>query len=95
MVENETFQQWKLMSLEAPMDKALKFVIVMGTCIVTTIILYNYWSIPNCTMKQLVVMDDKNRYQESLDPEICDDLLNKIIKLNDECGIELEPVDCG
>jgi len=30
-----------------------------------------------------------------LDPELCDELVNKIIELNEECGIEIEPIDCG
>jgi hypothetical protein len=41
------------------------------------------------------VVNDLKKYEETLDAELCDDLVNRIIDLNDKCGIEIEVIDCG
>jgi hypothetical protein len=43
----------------------------------------------------VAVVNELKKYQETLDPEFCENLENKIIELNEECGIEIEPIDCG
>ncbi|HSB57152.1 MAG TPA: hypothetical protein VLD38_05050, partial [Nitrosopumilaceae archaeon] len=63
--------------------------------VLTVIILYNVWFVNSCPIKHVSVVNELNQFQKTLDPELCDDLLNKIIELNDECGIEIEPIDCG
>ena len=83
------------MSLEAKMSKISKYGIIVVMTVLTAIILYNVWSVNSCPVKHVTVVDDLKQYQKTLDPELCDNLVNKIIELNEECGIEIEPIDCG
>ena len=83
------------MSLEAKMSKILKYGIIVVMTVLTAIILYNVWFVNSCPVKHMTVVDDLKQYQKTLDPELCDNLVNKIIELNEECGIEIEPIDCG
>ena len=83
------------MSLEAKMSKISKYGIIVVMTVLTAIILYNVWFVNSCPVKHMTVVDDLKQYQKTLDPELCDNLVNKIIELNEECGIEIEPIDCG
>ncbi|HSB82998.1 MAG TPA: hypothetical protein VLD64_00735 [Nitrosarchaeum sp.] len=83
------------MSLEAKMSFVSKYGIIVTMAVLTVIILYNVWFVNSCPIKHVSVVNELNQFRETLDPELCDDLLNKIIELNDECGIEIEPIDCG
>ena len=59
------------------------------------IVLYGLGSTDNCSLKHLAVLNDLKKYQQTLDPILCEDLDNRIVELNDQCGIEVEEVDCG
>jgi hypothetical protein len=43
----------------------------------------------------LIIINELQTYQNTLDPELCDDLMQKIIDLDEECQIDIEPIDCG
>ena len=83
------------MSLEAKMSNVSKYGIIVAMSVLTAIILYNVWFVNSCPVKHVAVVNELKQFQETLDPELCDNLLNKIIELNEECGIEIEPIDCG
>ena len=70
--------------------------IVIGLAgIVAIVVLYSTGFVDSCTIKHAGVVNDLKKYQESLDPELCEDLVNRIIELNDKCGIEIDVIDCG
>lgn len=77
------------------MNNLSKYGIIVVLAALTTIILYNIWFVNSCPIKHVTVVNELKKYQETLDPELCDSLVNKIIELNEECGIEIEPIDCG
>ena len=83
------------MSLEAKMTNISKYGIIAAMAILTAIILYNIWFVNSCPIKHVSVVNELEQYEKTLDPELCDNLVNKIIELNEECGIEIEPIDCG
>ena len=83
------------MSLEAKMSNISKYGIIVAVAVLTAIILYNIWFANSCPIKHVTVVNELKQYQKTLDPELCDNLVNKIIELNEECGIEIEPIDCG
>ena len=63
--------------------------------IVAIVILYSFAVVDKCPLKQIDVLTDMKKYEITKDPELCDDINNRIIQLNNKCGIEMEILDCG
>ena len=74
----------------------LKRAIILGLCgIAAIIILYSAGLSNTCSIKHIQVVDELEKYQETLDSELCETLVERIIDLNDQCDIEIEVIDCG
>ena len=73
----------------------LKSVAIGLVAIILIVILFSAGVVDNCPLKHVDVVNDLKKYEETLDAELCDDLVNRIIDLNDKCGIEIEVIDCG
>lgn len=73
----------------------LKSVAIGLAAIISVVILFSVGLLDNCPLKHVGVVNDLKKYEETLDAELCDDLVNRIIDLNDKCGIEIEVIDCG
>ena len=73
----------------------LKSVAIGLAAIILAVILFSVGLLDNCPLKHVGVVNDLKKYEETLDAELCDDLVNRIIDLNDNCGIEIEVIDCG
>ena len=63
--------------------------------IVAIVILYSFAVTDKCPLKQIDVLNDMKKYEITKDPELCDDINTRIIQLNNNCGIEMEILDCG
>ena len=63
--------------------------------LVLIVVLYSTGLVDSCSIKHIGVVSDLKKYEETLDAELCEDLVNRIIELNDKCGIEIEIIDCG
>jgi len=63
--------------------------------LVLIVVLYSAGLVDSCSIKHVGVVSDLKKYEETLDAELCEDLVNRIIQLNDQCGIEIEIIDCG
>jgi hypothetical protein len=74
----------------------VKRTIILALCgIGIIIVLYNTGLADSCPIRHVQVMDELKKYQENLDPEYCEDLLEKITDLNNQCNVEIEIIDCG
>jgi len=73
----------------------LKSVAIGLAVTISVVILFSVGLLDNCPLKHVGVVNDLKKYEETLDAELCDDLVNRIIDLNDNCGIEIEVIDCG
>jgi len=73
----------------------LKSVAIGLAAIISVVVLFSVGLLDNCPLKHVDVVNDLKKYEETLDAELCDDLVNRIIDLNDKCGIEIEVIDCG
>jgi hypothetical protein len=63
--------------------------------IVAIVVLYNFGFVDSCQIKQIDVLSDMKKYEIKKDPQLCDALNNRIIQLNNACGIKMEILDCG
>lgn len=50
---------------------------------------------PECVVEQRALDFDIEQYHESLDPETCYILLERIESYNLQCGGDMEILDCG
>lgn len=74
----------------------LRIAIIIGlACISIITVLYSTGLIDNCSIKHANVVNELKKYHKNLDPVLCEDLNDKIIELNNKCGIEIDVVDCG
>ena len=70
--------------------------IVIGFAGILIIIAVYIFDVSNtCPIKQINVLNDIKKYDSTKNPELCDDINNRIIQLNNQCGIEMEILDCG
>jgi len=49
----------------------------------------------SCNVDHFVITNDIVSYEKSLDPEICENILERIDLYNDHCESEIEILDCG
>ena len=49
----------------------------------------------SCGIQHIVIMSNLESYKKSLDPELCDALVEKINLFNNDCKPEVEILDCG
>ena len=74
----------------------VKCSIIIGLVGITAIIILYVVDVSNtCPIKQINVLNDIKKYDITKNPELCDDINNRIIQLNNKCGIEIEILDCG
>ncbi len=77
-------------------SKFVKHSVLIGSAgAVAVAILYSVGLVDSCPAKHVAIISDLNKYHETLDPEFCEKLVERIIELNEECGIEIEILDCG
>ena len=70
-------------------------IIIVLAGITAIIVLYVVDASNTCPIKQINVLSDIKKYEITKNPELCDDINNRIIQLNNQCGIEMEILDCG
>ena len=69
---------------------------IIGLAGITAIIILSVIDVSNtCPIKQINVLNDIKKYDATKNPDLCDDINNRIIQLNNQCGIEMEILDCG
>lgn len=70
-------------------------IIISLASISVIIVLYSTGLVDNCSIRHASVLNELKKYHDKLDPVLCEDLNDKIIELNNKCGIEMDVVDCG
>ena len=48
-----------------------------------------------CPVKHAAILDDISRYYETLDPEECEELVQRILSFNEGCDPAVGILDCG
>lgn len=66
--------------------------VVIGIATTISVILISEGS---CGIKHIVILNDLKTYESTLDPEFCEELLEKIDSFNMQCQPEVEILDCG
>ena len=86
------FLQSKLISQKVKKFRNLIF-ILLAIGILSWIMSYAITN--SCDIKHITILSDIQKYENSLDPELCESLVEQILDFNDECDSYIEIMDCG
>ena len=90
MGRKETSQQLNL-TLQRN-NKIILILIGFGLVSISVILLSGEKS---CGVQHIMISNDLKTYESSLDPEYCEDLLERIDSFNLQCEPKVEILDCG
>ena len=49
----------------------------------------------SCSVKHIGILNDIEKFEQTLDPDFCASIVERIDMFHDECELELEIIDCG
>ena len=84
------FLQWKLI-LQKTSLKNLILIAIGITILGITISLTGY----SCGIQHMIILNEITSYEQSLEPEFCEIIVEKIDLFNDDCEPQIEILDCG
>jgi len=90
MVNNVMFPQWKLIFQKTNLRNLI--LLMFGLLIVILFVLFTNDS---CNFERILILDDISSYDQSLDPEFCEIVVEKIDVFNNKCEPTIEILDCG
>lgn len=84
------FPPWKLTF----QNTSTRNIILIAVGILIAVVLI-FLSEPSCGIQHMSILNKISLYEKSLDPEFCEEILEKIDSFNDSCEPEIEILDCG
>lgn len=90
MVSNVMYLPWKLTFQKN--NFKIPLIILSGILISIIVILF---SNPSCGVQHMMILNEINSYEETLDPEFCEVIVEQIDLFNDICEPQIEILDCG
>ena len=84
------FQQWKLIFQKTSLRNLI--LIAMGISILGISISLTGYS---CGIQHMIILNEITSYEQSLEPEFCEIIVEKIDLFNDDCEPQIEILDCG
>ena len=90
MVSNAMSLPWKLTSQKNKFKVPL---IILSGILITTLAIFS--SNSSCGIQHMTILNEINSYQDTLDPEFCEVIVEKIDLFNDSCEPYIEILDCG
>lgn len=84
------FLLWKLIFQKISLKK-----IILIVSLVSIIILLLSFTGNSCGIQHMLILNDVFSYEDSLDPELCEMIVEKIDFFNDSCEPQIEILDCG
>jgi len=90
MANNVMFPQWKLIFQKTNLRNLI--LLMFGLLIVILFVLFTNDS---CNFERILILDDVSSYEQSLDPEFCEIVVENIDVFNNKCEPTIEMLDCG
>ena len=84
------FLQWKLI---LPKTNLKYFILIL--LVIFSVMGILMFTNNSCGVDHLIISNEISSYEKSLDPEICENILEKIDLYNDQCPSQIEILDCG
>ncbi len=80
--------------MTSPKNKKTRLLILICIGISISIFLIVFAN-NSCGVRHIAIINDIQTYENSLDPEFCEELVEKIEIFNYECQPQVEILDCG
>ena len=84
------FQQWKLISQKTN----LIYFIIISFVSLTALVMVLY-SGDSCGVSHIRIVSQIRSHEKTLDPEFCEEIVEKIDTFNEMCEPKIEILDCG
>ncbi len=84
------FPTWKLIFQKI----RLKFITLILFVVLFIVLLISFIG-DSCSVDNMMIVNEILSYEKSLDPEQCENILERIYSYNDMCPSEIEILDCG
>ncbi len=84
------FLQWKLILQKSN----LIFLTIILSGVLSVVMLVGFTD-NYCNVESIVISNEVYSYEKSLDPELCENILEKIDLHNEKCSSQIEILDCG
>ncbi len=84
------FLQWKLIFQNLSLRNLI--LIAIGISVVVILISFSGYS---CGIQHMIILNEIASYEQSLEPEFCEIIIEKIDLFNDDCEPQIEILDCG
>jgi len=91
MVDYEMFLQLKLTFK----NHRIKIIFAIAIVIPATVIILGTSAWDSCGIQHITILNDIQKYEQTLDPEFCESIVYRIDDFNDICEPEIEILDCG
>lgn len=75
-------------------NKKLQNIILIGVGFFAVVLLFTF-SGNSCGVKHIFILNDVKSYESTLDPEFCEELVERIDSFNSQCNPQVEILDCG
>ncbi len=85
------FLQWKLTSKK----NRIKIILAIAIVIPAIVIILGTDAWDSCGIQHISILNDIQKYEQTLDPEFCESIVYRIDDFNDMCEPEIEILDCG
>ena len=92
MESKETYPQLKLISQKVKKIRNLVAGIITVS-VVGILLSLGIWN--SCGIEHVSILSEIQTYEKTLDPELCDSLVHRILEFNDSCKPYIEIFDCG
>lgn len=73
-------------------NKIFLILLGLGVVIISTAL---FFTGDSCGIQHIFILNDLDVYESSLDPEYCEELVERIDSYNLECKPKVEILDCG
>lgn len=90
MANSVMFLQSKLI---LPKNKIRNLIFGISATLILLIIIFESQNL--CGIQHMVIINDLNKYEKSLEPEFCEILVEKIELFNEQCEPKIQILDCG
>lgn len=84
------FLQWKLILQKSN----LIFLTIILSVVLSVVMLVGFTD-NYCNVESIIISNEVFSYEKSLDPELCENILEKIDLHNEKCSSQIEILDCG
>ena len=84
------FLQWKLIFQKTNLKYSVS-ILFLSFFVIGILVFGN----DSCSIDYVIISNEIKSYEKSLDPETCENILEKINVYNEQCDSGIEILDCG